>query len=444
MDRRRLPAVHRLVALVTEHPRPVVLREARLLLEAVRAGTVPLPDDWALTLRDRVEAIRRPTLRRVINATGVVLHTNLGRAPLSPRAAAAVAELGTGYLNLELDLESGRRGERLHGVRALLAELCGTEAAVAVNNNAAGTFLTLTALAAGREVIVSRGELVEIGGSFRVPAVIAAGGARLVEVGTTNRTRVADYAAALTPATALLLRVHPSNFRITGFTEAPERAALHALARERGVPLVEDLGAGALVEGLGEPTVAEVARHADLVCFSGDKLLGGPQAGIVAGRADLVTPLRKHPLYRALRLDRLVLAALEATLRDYADGVEPPAVTMLRTPATELRARADRWTRTLRAAGLDAQTVADEGMTGGGAVPEAGLPGFVTAVRYPSADAAIVALRTADPPVIARTRDGTVRLDPRTVAPPEETALLAACLAAAGLAPNPPPSDRAP
>lgn len=430
-SRSRLPAVHRIVAALPDLPHPVVVAEARLLLDAVRAGA-PAPADWNAAVRARVEATRRSTLRPVINATGVVLHTNLGRAPLSRRAVEAVAELGAGYLNLELDLETGRRGERLHGITGPLQTLCEAEAACAVNNNAAATLLALTALAAGKEVIVSRGELVEIGGSFRVPAVISAGGAKLVEVGTTNRTRVADYAAAIGPETAVLLRVHPSNFRISGFTEAPDRAALHTLAKERGVLLVEDLGAGAVVPGLGEPTVAEVVRHADLVSFSGDKLLGGPQAGILVGRADLVARVRKHALYRALRLDRLVLAALEATLRGYLEGEVPPAVDMLRAEPAALRRRAATWVERLRAMGLRADVLADEGMTGGGAVPEAGLPGYVAAIVVPSADRAIELLRAQDPPVIARVRDGSVRLDPRTVAPAEDEALLRACAALVG------------
>jgi L-seryl-tRNA(Ser) seleniumtransferase len=303
---------------------------------------------------------------------------------------------------------------------------------VAVNNGAAAVLLMLTALAAGREVVVSRGELVEIGGAFRVPDVITAGGARLVEVGTTNRTRARDYAAAIGPQTAAILRVHPSNFKVVGFTEAPSRAELAAVARERGVPLLEDLGAGALVDGLGEPTVARVlADGVDLACFSGDKLLGGPQAGIAVGRAPLVEALRRHPLYRAFRLDRLVLAALEATLRGYLAGEVPPAVALLRLDAAAIKPRARAWVERLRAAGLDAELRADEGFSGGGALPGEGLPTWVAAVAVPDVDALAARLRDADPPVVSRVSDGRLKLDPRTVLPGEEEGMLAAVLAAA-------------
>jgi len=289
----------------------------------------------------------------------------------------------------------------------------------------------LTALAAGKEVVVSRGELVEIGGAFRVPEVISAGGARLVEVGTTNRTRARDYAAAIGPDTAAILRVHPSNFRVVGFTEAASRAELAAIAKERGVLLLEDLGAGALVEGLREPPVSRVvAEGVDLVCFSGDKLMGGPQAGIAVGRADLVARMRRHPLYRALRLDRLVLAALEATLRDVEAGVDPPAVAMLRLEPRALRARADAWAARWRAAGIEASVVADESMTGGGSVPGQGLPTFVVALRVADPDATAARLRAGDPAVVARVADARLRLDPRTVLAEEDEALIGAVTAA--------------
>lgn len=433
MDRRRgLPSVDRLLRSVADLPRALATREARRLVEAVRGGE-PAPADWEQALRERVAAVTTPRLRRVINATGVVLHTNLGRAPLAPEVARAVAELAEGYSTLELDLERGERGERLQGVAGPLAELCGAEAALAVNNNAAATLLMLTGLAAGREVVVSRGELVEIGGSFRVPEVITAGGARLREVGTTNRTRVADYAAALGPETAAILRVHPSNFRVVGFTEQPDRAGLAALARDRGVLLLEDLGSGALVEGLGEPTVREVlGTGVDLVSFSGDKLLGGPQAGLLAGRADLVRRLRRHPLYRALRLDRLVLGALEATLRGYLAGRMPLAVELLRRDPDALRATAEAWAEALRARGLRAHAAPDLGYAGAGSRPGEGLPTTVVVVEVPDPDAAAARLRAGRPPVVARVREAAVRVDPRTVLPGEGEPLLDALVAACG------------
>jgi L-seryl-tRNA(Ser) seleniumtransferase len=417
--RRRLPAIHRLVQAAADLPHDLVVRCAREMVEAVRAGAGE-PADWEAALRERVATERRPHLRRVINATGVVLHTNLGRAPLAARALDEIARTGAGYANLELDLVTGTRGERLAGVGPVLRTLTGAEAALAVNNNAAAVLLVLSAVAAGREVLVSRGELVEIGGAFRVPEVIAAGGARLVEVGTTNRTRVRDYAARIGPQTAAILRVHPSNFRVAGFTEAPERQALATLARERGVPVLEDLGAGALVAGLGEPTVAESLATADLVTFSGDKLLGGPQAGLVVGREDLVGRARRHPLYRALRLDRLVLCALEATLRGYLEGEEPPAVAMLRADPEALRSRATAW-----AEGLGAQVAEGDGLAGGGSLPGERLPGWVVRIPVRDADAVLAALRAADPPVIARVAEGAILLDPRTVLPGEDAPLLA-------------------
>jgi L-seryl-tRNA(Ser) seleniumtransferase len=428
MDRRRLPAIHALVREVPEAPTELCTQEARALVADVRAGAVP-PADWAAALRDRVARRRAPHLRRLVNATGVVLHTNLGRAPLSARAAVAVAAASEGYCNLELDLATGARGERLDGVRPLLRELTGAEDAIAVNNNASAVLLVLTALARGKEVVCSRGELVEIGGAFRVPEVVTAGGARLREVGSTNRTRASDFAAAIGPDTAVLLRVHRSNFRVEGFTEDPVPADLYALARERGIPLVDDLGSGALVEGLGEPTVRERLRSADLACFSGDKLLGGPQAGIVVGRADLVARLRKHPLYRALRLDRLVLAALEATLRGYVEGELPPAAAMLAAPAAAFAPRARALAEQLRAAGLDATVLDGQSAAGGGSQPGVGIPTPVVAVRGLDANAAIASLRAAG--VIARVEEGAVIFDLRTVLDGEDAAVARAGVALA-------------
>ena len=430
-DRRRLPAVGALVAALPELPRLLVVDEARRLLASARDSGAD-PADWAAEVRRAVEARLRPRLRPVINATGVVLHTNLGRAPLGDRARAHLAAVAGGWCNLELDLQTGARGERLFPVTSRLAALVGAEAALAVNNNAAAVLLVLTALAAGKEVLVSRGELVEIGGSFRVPDVIAAGGARLREVGTTNRTRAADFAAAIGPDTAAILRVHPSNFRVTGFTEAPDRAALRRVAREAGVLLLEDLGSGALAPGLGEPTVAEALAHNDLVTFSGDKLLGGPQAGLVVGRADLVAKARKHPMYRALRLDRLVLAALEGTLVDYEAGVEPPTVTLLRAPAQAFRARAVALAERLVAAGVHAKLVPVEGQVGGGSLPGQVLAGFGVAVTTSGVDRVLVRLRTGSPALVARAAEGTILLDLRTILPEDDVTVVRLVASAVG------------
>ncbi len=401
-----------------------VLAETRL---AIKSGTLSALPDLPAACLARVRALQDQKLRGVINATGIVLHTNLGRAPLAPEAVAAVTDVAAGYSNAELDLETGKRGGRLRGIREPLKLLLGCEDAIAVNNNAAAVVLSLAALAHGREVVVSRGELVEIGGSFRVPDIMAASGATMVEVGTTNRTRAADYAGALGPDTALLLKVHRSNFQVVGFTEEASTTDLAAL----GVPLLQDLGSGALLEGVGdEPLVAKVLQDgAALVCFSGDKLLGGPQAGILAGRADLVQTCRQHPLYRALRLDKLVLAGLEATLRLVLAG-EPmalPAQRMLREdPTPRARALATR----LAASGVEASTEADVAFSGGGALPQVPLRGEVVAIRTRSASKAARALRLGTPPVVARVARDALILDLRTVLPGQEDALNNAVLLA--------------
>ena len=306
-----------------------VLDEYRAALRAGAVSAVPGLDELEQSVLRRGAELARPALGRVINATGVVLHTNLGRAPLSPRAAAAVGEAARGYSNLEYDLSARRRGRRGAAVESLLCALTGAEAALVVNNNAAAVFLLLSALAAGRGVAISRGELVEIGGGFRVPDILARSGARLVEVGTTNKTRPADYAAALDAGEAqVLLKVHPSNFRVVGFTQAVSLPELGALARERGVPLFCDLGSAAP----GSPELAEAVAWADVCCFSGDKLLGGPQAGILLGKAEPLGRLRADPLSRALRPGKLALAALEATLLDWRDGRAVPVSAMLSAP----------------------------------------------------------------------------------------------------------------
>jgi L-seryl-tRNA(Ser) seleniumtransferase len=403
---RDLPSVDELARGVED---PLAVAAARELLERardeIRAGGQP--GDLDARLRAALVGARRPALRRVLNATGVLVHTNLGRAPL-PDAALDRVRDAAGYSNLEYDLTTGSRGSRQDHLAPLLRRLTGAEAGIVVNNNAAALLLALAALAEGREVVVSRGELIEIGDGFRIPDVLARSGARLVEVGTTNRTRAADYEAAVGPETALLLRVHQSNFRVVGFAEQPRLEQLAAIARRHELPLLDDLGSGALVDVEGEPTpAAALAAGADLVCFSGDKLLGGPQAGIVAGRAELVERLRRHPLHRALRSDKLTLAALEGTLALYLDRPdELPVVRMLREPAEAVRARAVRLAEAT--GGAVEETVA---RVGGGALPLAELPSYACAVEEELA----AALRAHEPPVIAVLRDGRTMLDCRTL-----------------------------
>src|ERR687885_486580 len=346
MRLRDLPSVDELTRGVDD---PLAVDAARTVLargrETIAAGGSP--GDPAALLRDELRTLRAPRLRRVLNATGVIVHTNLGRAPLAALALERVVEAARGYSNLEYDLADGRRGSRQDHVAEALRRLTGAESALVVNNNAAAVLLALAALAEGREVLVSRGELLEIGDGFRIPDVLSRSGARLREVGTTNRTRAGDYERAIGPETALLLRVHQSNFRVVGFTEQPSLEELAAVAGRHGPPLVDDLGSGVLVHLEGEPSAKEsLAAGADLVCFSGDKLLGGPQAGGVVGRAGLVERLRRHPLQRALRADKLTLAALEATLGLYLDPEratrEVPVLRMLRESVDAVRARAER------------------------------------------------------------------------------------------------------
>jgi L-seryl-tRNA(Ser) seleniumtransferase len=398
----------------------------------------------------RLRAAMRPSLVRVINATGVIVHTNLGRAPLSDAALARVAAVAGGYTNLEYDVARGGRGRRDVHAEKLVVRLTGAAAAVVVNNNAAATMLMLAALAAGREVIISRGELVEIGGGFRVPDVMAQSGAVLREVGTTNRTRVNDYAAAIGDRTALILRVHPSNFRLVGFTERPALADLAALGRRFAIPVVEDLGSGwlgwsldaardrsldaapdKLPEALAdEPIVsASIAAGADAVCFSGDKLLGGPQAGIIAGSRAVIDRIRQHPLMRALRVDKLTYAALEATLEEHAIGRgqdEVPVLRMLRMTAAEIGLRADALAAALAASGWDARVIDGMSTVGGGSAPGAELPTRLVEITRDgmTADQIEQHLRALDPPVIARIHDDRVVLDLRTVALAEEPLLI--------------------
>jgi L-seryl-tRNA(Ser) seleniumtransferase len=427
---RDLPAVD---VLAREAEDPLAVTAARAVIDRAReeilAGADP--GDLAARLRAEIASLRRPALRRVLNATGVIVHTNLGRAPLPSSALARVTEVAGGYSNLESDLASGTRGSRHDHLAALLRRLTGAEAGIAVNNNAGALLLALAALAEGREVIVSRGELIEIGDGFRIPDVLARSGARLVEVGTTNRTRAADYERAAGADTALLLRVHQSNFRQVGFTEQPGVRDLAHVAQRRALPLVDDLGSGALVDLGDEPTVrGSLAAGADLVCFSGDKLLGGPQAGIVVGRADLVERLRRHPLQRALRIDKLSLAALEGTLLLYLEPEralrEVPVLRALREDAAAVRARAERLAEAL--GGEVEETIA---RVGGGALPLAELPSFACAL-----DESLAApLRLGDPPVVGVVRDGRLLLDCRTLRDdelPEVEAALRAARAAQG------------
>jgi len=379
----------------------------------------------------RLRAEVAPRLRRVINASGVILHTNLGRAPLSKAAVDALA-VAAGYSNLELDLETGKRGERAALVEGLLTSLFGCEVALAVNNNAAAVLLALTALARGKEVAVSRGQLVEIGGAFRMPDVMRLSGARMVEVGTTNRTRAADYEQAVTSRTAALLRVHTSNYRVTGFTESASLAELAEIAHRHGILLIDDLGSGA-TEAIGdETTVAESVRHCDVITFSGDKLLGGPQAGIVVGRTEPVRKMARHPLARAVRIDKLTLAALEATLRQRLSGqaVDLPVERMLRAPAEEMRRRAAFWSVKLADRGVETKLIEGASAVGGGSLPEHPGPTVLLAIVGPASRLA-TALRRGVPPVIARVENDQCCLDPRTVLKGEDEDLVDAVEVAA-------------
>jgi len=388
----------------------------------------------------RLRSERQMSLRRVINATGVILHTNLGRAPLGARAAEAVVNAATSYTNLEYAIEQGARGRRDVHAERLLREVTGAESACVVNNNAAATLLTLAALANGREVIVSRGELVEIGGGFRVPDVMAQSGAVLREVGTTNRTRPADYAAAIGDRTALILRVHPSNFRIEGFTERPSILDLAELGRRFNIPVVEDIGSGYIdtteIPALrNEPSPARSLRDgADVVMFSGDKLLGGPQAGIIAGRQPLLEQIRRHPLMRALRVDKMTYAALEATLDAYASdhADEVPVLRMLGLSVDDIEIRARAIVDSLNARGIEAKIIAGESTIGGGSAPGATLPTRLIELGrgHGSADALEAKLRTLDPPVVARIHNDHVVMDLRTVFPADDSVLSGAVAAA--------------
>src|SRR5205809_5339820 len=407
MRLRDLPSVDELAR---QSDDPLAVEAARKVLARAREQlqTGGDPGDLGAQLAQELSAARAPQLRRVINATGVIVHTNLGRAPLAEAALDRVHEIARGYSNLEYDVAAGGRGSRQDHIAGILRRLTGAEAALVVNNNAAAVMLALAALAEGREVLVSRGELIEIGDGFRIPDVLERSGARLREVGTTNRTRAADYETAIGPETAVLLRVHQSNFRVVGFTEQPRLEELALVAQSHKLPLVDDLGSGALVDVGDEPTAREaLAAGADLVCFSGDKLLGGPQAGIVVGRADLVERLRRHPLQRALRADKLTLAALEGTLALALDAPDQiPVLRMLRESPEEVRTRAAGLAELV--GGEVEETVA---RAGGGSLPLTELASFACAVEEELA----AKLRAGDPPVIAVVRDGRTLLDCRTL-----------------------------
>jgi L-seryl-tRNA(Ser) seleniumtransferase len=459
----RLPAVHVLAdaaAAAGEAPRWAMIEAARRAIAGRREAILGGRSDAGAAAIDAREIaadaarLARPALRRVINATGVVLHTNLGRAPLAQAARAAIDSVAAGYSNLEYDLARGERGSRHDHLRGMLRELTGAQDAIVVNNNAAATLLGLAALAAGKEIIVSRGELIEIGGSFRIPEILALSRGVLVEVGTTNKTHPRDYEAAIGPATGLLLKVHRSNFAIVGFTSEVAADDLVALGRARGIPTMIDLGSGALVDratqrrwGLpDEPTVAEtVASGADLVTFSGDKLCGGPQAGIAVGTAAAIERARKHPLMRALRPDKLTLAGLAATLALVRDGKLDaiPTARMLGASSDQLRAAAGALAAAIGAVGGLAIAVEPcRSAVGGGAMPTGELASWAVTVRGasagPGADAIDAALRGAGVPVVGRIEDGRVWLDLRTIAA-DEAAEVAAAVRALGSTGGPTP-----
>jgi L-seryl-tRNA(Ser) seleniumtransferase len=432
-------------------PRQVVARATRNVLDATRqkimegndslfAGDLAL-ESLARTVEIESVLLMRPSLRKVINATGVVLHTNLGRAPVSGAALEAVRRTCEGYCNLEYDIETGERGSRQSHLEDLLCWLSGAEAAVAVNNNAAAVLLVLAALARGRDVIVSRGQLVEIGDSFRLPDIMHQSGARLVEVGTTNRTRISDYANAVGEDTAMIMLIHQSNFRIVGYTEDVPLSELVALGKQHFIPVVEDMGSGCLLDldaiGLGgEHTVgASIEDGADLVTFSGDKLLGGPQAGIIVGSREYVDSVRKHPLARALRVDKMTVAALEATLRAYleprAAWAEIPALRMLSEPPESVKARANRLKRSIdkaRCSTISCVVIPEMSRAGGGSLPTAEIPTFCVQVTHSSLTAEQLeqGLRCGDPAVLPRVRGDSVLLDLRTVSDREVRALASA------------------
>ncbi len=439
IDLRKLPSVDRLLLHAHAAPmldcygRSLVTTNIQNVLESIRqnpqAETFE-PTEEAILERVKNQLIQAltPTLTRVINASGVVLHTNLGRAPLSRSAQQAMSEIAGGYASLEYDLEKGKRGYRSVHASGLLRRLTGAEDALVVNNNAAAVLLCLSALASRRAVVISRSQLVEIGGGFRIPEVMKQSGARLVEIGTTNRVNLGDYESALRDGAALLMRAHTSNFKLVGFTSQPELKELTALAHQYEVPMLDDLGSGALLDtsrfGLAhEPMVQEsLAAEVDLVCFSGDKLLGGPQAGIILGKAHLVAKIKRHPLARAVRADKLCLAGLEATLLHYLKGEaekEIPIWRMISASANDLKERATRWQQQ-----VGGEVVEERSTVGGGSLPEETLPTFALSFNIPGLEQMAARLRQSTPPLIARVQGGRLYLDPRTVLPEEDEDLV--------------------
>ncbi len=444
---RALPSVHQLLeapeasAMIASHGRPLVrFAVQRVIDEERRTGAIAQPEARWSAIERVIQELRRPRLRPVVNATGVILHTNLGRAPLAPAAAEAAAAIAGRYSTLEFDPQTGRRGRRHDLAADLLRHLSGAEGAAVVNNCAAAVLLMLTALAKGKEVIVARGELVEIGGGFRMPDVMRLSGARMVEVGTTNRTRAEDYAAAITPRTAVILKVHASNFQVIGFTETVELKDLATIARQHQLLLLHDLGSGALLEtaayGLAEePRIQDsLLSGADLVACSADKLLGGPQAGLLLGSAALVDRVMKHPLARAVRVDKMTLAALIATLDLYLTQsiAGLPIWDMLGASAESIAARARAWQSRLRERGAAVDVVAAESTVGGGSLPGERLPTTALAItpRRRGATDLLRRLREHEPPVIGRIVEERVLLDPRTVLPGEDDVIVEAVIAA--------------
>lgn len=442
---RSLPSIDVLLQDVTlrdlahKYGRELVTEACRQAVAAARAvilagGEGPMPALLIDEIIDQVNKVVYPKLTRVINATGVIIHTNLGRAPLSDDAIKAMQNVALSYSNLEYDLEAGERGSRYEHAEDLLMRLTGAEAALVVNNNAAAVMFVLRVFAENRAVVLARGELVEIGGGFRVPDVLKQSGAQMVEVGTTNRTYLQDYANAIDAKTAILLRVHHSNFKIVGFAHQTTLAELSTLAREKNLLVVDDLGSGALLDtaqfGLAhEPTPQEdLKAGADIVCFSGDKLLGGPQAGILVGKKEAIARLKKHPLARALRVDKFTLAGLQATLLHYLKSEatkQVPVWRMIAVSRVELDAKANGWAKRLTAFGLDAQVIDAESTVGGGSLPGESLPTRALALSVKNADAFARRLRANFPPIVARIENDRLLFDPRTVAAHDEEALLA-------------------
>ena len=441
-DLRSLPSVDGLlqttsmIEWVNLYGRPLVVKAIRTTLETTRdqfpeTGKVPESAELLQTIETSLREWTTPSLLAVINATGVIIHTNLGRAPLSESAIYAIHAAAQGYTNLEFDLETGQRGSRLIHAESLLQQLTGAEAALVVNNNAASVLLGLIALAHRRRVIIARSQLVEIGGGFRIPDVMKQSGAKLVEIGATNRVHVSDYEDALREPTALVMRAHRSNFKITGFTQEPSLAEIVRSAHAAGVPVMDDLGSGTLLDtsiyGMEyEPCVQDsLDAAADLICFSGDKLLGGPQVGIIIGRAELITKLKKHPLARAVRADKLCLAGLSATLLHYLKGEAEqkiPVWRMIALKPAEIKTRAEQWVQILGCGTV----IPGTSTVGGGSLPGETLPTFLFALEAKQSKRFMERLRTNQPPVIARIEEKCVVLDPRTVLPEQETDLLRA------------------